>query len=65
MSKYVLPDYLNLKKPTSSNPQKRKNRICMMCRKEFMSEGIGHRICDKCKTTSDYKQGVDTYKIGR
>jgi hypothetical protein len=55
-----IPDYYDQKKPSSSN---KKMRVCMMCRKKFMSESTGHRFCDKCKTTSEYKGGHSTYKV--
>ena len=54
------PDYYNQKKPSSS---KQKERVCMMCRKKFPSESAGHRFCEECKKTSDYKRGYSTYKI--
>jgi len=30
-------------------------RKCIPCGKMFDSWGIGNRICNKCKTTSEYK----------
>ena len=29
-------------------------RPCLCCRSSFLSEGIGHRICDRCKRNNDY-----------
>ena len=53
-------DYYDQKKPSSS---KQKERVCMMCRKKFMSESAGHRFCDKCKTTSEYKSGYSACRV--
>lgn len=32
---------------------KKKNRTCLKCGKEFMSSGAGHRICDACSGAND------------
>jgi tRNA(Ile2) C34 agmatinyltransferase TiaS len=35
---------------------RRKMRNCMKCRGEFMSQGVGHRMCSRCrhpKTTAE------------
>tara|TARA_Y100001951_G_C11151139_1_gene189267 strand:- start:50 stop:253 length:204 start_codon:yes stop_codon:yes gene_type:complete len=37
----------------------KKKRKCMMCEKDFMSEWIGNRICDPCKSTDYWKTGND------
>ena len=34
-------------KPTTKRP-------CLCCTEPFNSEGIGHRICDRCKRNNDY-----------
>ena len=54
------PDYYNQKKPPSSE---QKERVCIMCRKNFMSDSARNRFCIECKTTSDYKNGYDAYPV--
>ena len=39
-------------------------RNCMMCSKEFLSEGNHNRICDACKLTEEWEMGND-YSITR
>jgi hypothetical protein len=38
-------------------------RKCLPCGKIFDSWGVGNRICNKCKTTSDYKDAMPTATI--
>ena len=33
-----------------------KERQCLMCRKGFPSSGSGHRICNRCRSNSDWQQ---------
>jgi hypothetical protein len=39
------------------NAAKFKRRKCLMCRKLFMSEWVGERVCKKCKASSSWRQG--------
>lgn len=32
-----------------------KIRSCLRCRRSFVSEGPGHRVCDACKTTEVWR----------
>ena len=36
-------------------------RVCMMCREDFESSGIGDRICAPCKNTDLWKSGPNCY----
>jgi len=43
-----------------------KMRKCLRCSKQFMSEDVGHRICDKCKEKKSYQEAVsasDEFKV--
>lgn len=33
-------------------------RLCMMCRRMFRSEWVGHRICGSCKELEAYRGGA-------
>ncbi|UWQ09692.1 hypothetical protein [Aliiroseovarius crassostreae] len=35
-----------------------KKRRCLRCSAFFKSESFGNRICDRCKTTTDWRNGV-------
>jgi len=43
-----------------------KVRLCLMCRKDFLSEWAGTRVCPKCKNSSAWRTGTEfnpgTYK---
>ena len=43
-------------KPVYDRPEERMKRKCLCCKKEFMSDWIGNRICPKCKDTANYKE---------
>ena len=49
----------DFRKPASNF--KTKKRKCLMCLKQFSSEGPGNRICDECKKTPEYKFGNLNY----
>lgn len=38
-----------------------KIRPCLRCRSSFHSHGSGNRICDPCKSSSDWMSGGDDY----
>jgi len=41
--------------PLRIENDQRKVRSCLRCQTNFPSEGIGNRICDKCKSSDEYK----------
>lgn len=36
-------------------------RVCLSCRKGFLSEGAHHRICDNCKTLQGWTAGNPSF----
>ena len=42
------------KKPESSNLNEA-TRKCLSCQKDFASEWVGNRICNKCRNTSKFR----------
>lgn len=36
-------------------------RVCMMCREDFKSSGVGNRICTPCRRTDLWKSGPNCY----
>ena len=36
---------------------KRKTRKCLVCKVEFLSEWAGERVCTKCKSRSEWRNG--------
>lgn len=48
-------------KPKPDKPAKTKPRKCLMCRETFVSEGPHHRICQKCKGSQAYRDGLSPY----
>ena len=40
-------------------PGKAQLRNCLRCERQFFSEGIGHRICSKCKSDFNWRSGGD------
>jgi hypothetical protein len=44
-------------KPIADMPADRRERPCLMCRKPFLSEWIGERICRACKGSSRWREG--------
>lgn len=57
--KFKWPDYYNYSKPEFMNKKEKKEKECMMCNKNFMSEGNYNRVCDSCKLSHDWKYGND------
>ena len=49
------------KKPEYDQDERRdyvlKTRNCLVCKVEFLSEWVGERICKKCKSRSDWRDG--------
>ena len=45
------------KKPQSNRQNERKNRPCLMCAKDFVSEHFGQRVCPTCKGTAAWRSG--------
>lgn len=43
------------KRKSVDTHSERKTRTCLMCRRKFMSEWIGERVCKKCKATVTWK----------
>ena len=44
-------------KPEPEREFERKQRRCLKCRKLFMSDWLGERICPHCKTKKDWRGG--------
>ena len=40
-------------------PKKARLRNCLRCGRQFFSEGVGNRICPKCKTDFSWRSGGD------
>jgi|TARA_R100000426_G_scaffold80764_1_gene58612 hypothetical protein len=57
--KFKWPDYYNYSKPEFMDKKEKKEKECMMCNKNFMSEGNYNRVCDNCKLSHDWKYGND------
>jgi hypothetical protein len=43
--------------PEPEREHERKQRRCLKCRKLFMSDWPGERICPQCKTKEDWRDG--------
>lgn len=41
-------------KPPKSHEKPTEHRVCLTCKKDFMSFGNFNRICDGCKRTKDF-----------
>lgn len=41
-----------------------KLRRCLKCRSEFSSAWEGHRMCDRCKHTSAWREGMPAQSYG-
>lgn len=37
--------------------QKLRARVCLACARAFESEWVGERICRKCKSSANWRQG--------
>jgi len=35
-----------------------KTRKCLVCKVEFLSEWAGERVCKKCKSRSEWRNGI-------
>ncbi len=46
------------KKPTSDRPEQKKSRKCLMCAQQFVSTHYGERVCQTCKGTAAWREGV-------
>ncbi len=44
-------------KPEPEREHESKQRRCLKCRKLFMSDWLGERICPHCKTQEDWRGG--------
>ena len=53
-----MPINHELKKP--ANDHKPKSRRCLMCGDHFTSEGPHNRICKKCKSSANWREGATT-----
>lgn len=47
----------NNKKPEPDRPPVRKERKCLMCRRDFVSGHVGERVCTNCKSTAAWREG--------
>lgn len=45
-------------KPQSDRVYEAKQRKCLKCRSEFLSEWPGERVCKACKSTSAWRDGL-------
>ena len=45
-------------KPESDKVYEAKQRKCLKCRSEFLSEWPGERVCKSCKSTSAWRDGM-------
>jgi hypothetical protein len=45
------------KKPSMKRIGEAKSRLCLKCRKPFMSEWSGERICKRCKSSLGWRDG--------
>lgn len=51
--------------PNRARNSKAKVRACLRCRSQFFSEGPGNRVCDLCKSSSDWNSsGSYTFQFG-
>ena len=55
-----------MEKPDTDTPAAEtvKTRRCLKCRTEFDSVWKGHRICNRCKGTSAWREGMHTHSHG-
>ncbi len=44
------------RKPKPEHEYEQKHRRCLMCRKTFVSEWTGERVCKWCKSTSVWRE---------
>ena len=40
-------------------------RSCIICKRDFQSEGIHNRVCGACKNTANWRDGDDTHRLAR
>ena len=52
----MITDY-QYKKPSDGQTTDVKTRQCLKCRKPFMSEWMGERVCKACKSNSSWRDG--------
>lgn len=58
-SRINLPRRAKTKDPAS----KARVRPCLRCQTSFYSTGPGNRVCDPCKESADWQNGVDLYSM--
>ena len=46
------------KKPESDRIYERKQRCCLRCQKAFTSTWPGERVCQPCKSSSDWRDAI-------
>ena len=44
-------------KPEPDQPPLIKERSCLMCARPFVSQHVGERVCNNCKSTSAWREG--------
>ena len=44
-------------KPEPDQPPLVKERTCLMCTRQFLSQHVGERVCTTCKSTSAWREG--------
>lgn len=47
------------KKPEGERTVELKTRRCLKCGTAFESAWVGERVCSKCKSSSDWRSGVN------
>jgi hypothetical protein len=45
-------------KPKSDHAYEKKRRKCLMCTSDFVSAWPGERVCQSCKSTSAWREGM-------
>ncbi len=45
-------------KPEPESSYEAKTRVCLKCRKRFVSSWPGERVCQICKSQKDWREGT-------
>ena len=54
----AMSDSTKNSKPKSDRTYEKKRRNCLMCSSEFVSSWPGERVCQSCKSTSAWREGI-------
>ncbi len=49
--------YIN-RKPEPEGSYEAKSRLCLNCRKPFVSTWPGNRVCQRCKSEPNWREGT-------